>query len=101
MSQVSRNVTEVSDGFLRGKRYLIHDRDPLFTIAFSETLASADEARRRVRAGEKANVKERCRISCPSTKVAIRVAQRGDSMSLGSDPSFVERWIEPDFLNGY
>jgi putative transposase len=41
MSQVSRNVTDVSDGFLTGKRILIHDRDPLFTAAFRETLASA------------------------------------------------------------
>ena len=41
MSQVSRNVTDISDGFLTGKRYLIHDRDPLFTGAFRETLASA------------------------------------------------------------
>jgi putative transposase len=31
MSQVSRNVTDASDGFLMGKRFLIHDRDPLFT----------------------------------------------------------------------
>jgi putative transposase len=38
MSQVSRNVTDASDGFLTGKRYLIHDRDPLFTSAFRETL---------------------------------------------------------------
>ena len=41
MSQMSRNVTDVSDGFLAGKRFLIHDRDPLFTVAFRETLASA------------------------------------------------------------
>jgi putative transposase len=41
MSQMSRNVTDVSDGFLTGKRFLIHDRDPLFTVAFRETLASA------------------------------------------------------------
>jgi putative transposase len=41
MNQVSRNVTDASDGFLTGKRYLIHDRDPLFTSAFRETLASA------------------------------------------------------------
>jgi putative transposase len=31
MKQVARNVTDSVDGFLRGKRYLIHDRDPLFT----------------------------------------------------------------------
>jgi transposase InsO family protein len=41
MSQVSRNVTDATDGFLRGKRFLIHDRDPLFTVAFGETLAAA------------------------------------------------------------
>jgi transposase InsO family protein len=42
MSQVSRNVTDASDGFLTGKRFLIHDRDPRFTVAFRETLAAAD-----------------------------------------------------------
>jgi putative transposase len=41
MSQVSRNVTDASDGFLTGKRFLIHDRDPLFTVAFRHTLADA------------------------------------------------------------
>jgi transposase InsO family protein len=41
MSQVSRNVTDATDGFLTGKRFLIHDRDPRFTVAFRETLASA------------------------------------------------------------
>jgi putative transposase len=29
MTQVARNVTDPIDGFLKGKRYLIHDRDPL------------------------------------------------------------------------
>ena len=37
MSQVSRNVTDVSDGFLTDKRFLIHDRDPLFTVAVGAT----------------------------------------------------------------
>jgi putative transposase len=41
MNQVSRNVTDVGDGFLTGKRFLIHDRDPLFTLAFRQTLAAA------------------------------------------------------------
>jgi putative transposase len=41
ISQVSRNVTDANDGFLTGKRFLIHDRDPLFTLAFRETLAAA------------------------------------------------------------
>ncbi len=41
MAQVARNLTDVEDGFLVGKKYLIHDRDPLFTAEFRETLASA------------------------------------------------------------
>jgi len=41
MSQISRNLTDVHDGCLRRKRYLIHDRDPLFTVNFQETLAAA------------------------------------------------------------
>jgi transposase InsO family protein len=31
IQQIARNLTDRVDGFLRGKRYLIHDRDPLFT----------------------------------------------------------------------
>ena len=31
MKQAARNLTDMWDGFLLGKRYLIHDRDPLFT----------------------------------------------------------------------
>ena len=38
MSQVARNLTDCFDGFLNGKRFLIHDRDPLYTAQFTETL---------------------------------------------------------------
>ncbi len=41
MSQVARNLTDCFDGFLVGKRYLIHDRDPLYTAQFTNTLATA------------------------------------------------------------
>ncbi len=41
MTQISRNWTDEVDGFLVGKRFLIHDRDPLFTAEFRETLAAA------------------------------------------------------------
>lgn len=41
MSQVSRNLTNLDDGFLNGSHYLIHDRDPLFTTAFRGVLKSA------------------------------------------------------------
>ena len=30
----ARNLTDVVDGILKGKRCLIHDRDPLFTTEF-------------------------------------------------------------------
>jgi hypothetical protein len=31
MMQIARNLTDAIDGFLRSKKYLIHDRDPLYT----------------------------------------------------------------------
>ena len=34
MSQIARNLTDSEGGILIGKRYLIHDRDPLFTAEF-------------------------------------------------------------------
>ena len=33
--QVARNLTDCVSGFLLGKRYLIHDRDPLYTTGFT------------------------------------------------------------------
>ena len=39
MNQIARNLTDAVDGLLKGKRYLIHDRDPLFTAEFLSTLA--------------------------------------------------------------
>jgi putative transposase len=41
MKQVARNLTDGMDGFLIGKRYLLHDRDPLFTDEFRSVLAAA------------------------------------------------------------
>ena len=41
MEQVGRNLVDIEDGFLRGQRYLIHDRDPLFTQHFQQALATA------------------------------------------------------------
>ena len=41
MSQIGRNLTDVVDGLLAGKRYLIHDRDPLFTEEFLSILKAA------------------------------------------------------------
>jgi transposase InsO family protein len=39
--QVARNLIGDFSGFLREKRFLIHDRDPLFTRGFRELLQSA------------------------------------------------------------
>jgi hypothetical protein len=41
MSQVALNLTDAAEGFLGGKRYLIHGWDPLFTAEFLETLAAS------------------------------------------------------------
>ena len=41
MKQVARNLTNMWDGFLLGIRYLIHDRDPLFTEEVRELLRDA------------------------------------------------------------
>ena len=38
MLQYARNLTDAQEGFLKGKRFLIHDRDPLFTAKFRDTL---------------------------------------------------------------
>jgi len=38
VTQCSRHLTDPVDGFLGGKRFLLHDRDPLFSQAFRETL---------------------------------------------------------------
>jgi putative transposase len=41
MAQIARNLTDVIDGFFTGKRYLIHDRDPLYTKEFLKVIASS------------------------------------------------------------
>ncbi|MHC4759085.1 MAG: integrase core domain-containing protein [Planctomycetota bacterium] len=41
MKQIARNLTDPIDGFLKDKKYLIHDRDTLFTEDFNMILKSA------------------------------------------------------------
>src|SRR5262249_4731280 len=41
MKQVARNLTDSVDGFLKGKRYLIHDRDPMFAADVRDVFQSA------------------------------------------------------------
>ncbi|HJL14440.1 MAG TPA: helix-turn-helix domain-containing protein [Sandaracinaceae bacterium LLY-WYZ-13_1] len=39
MMQIGRNLTDAVDGFITGKRFLIVDRDPLYTAAFRRLLS--------------------------------------------------------------
>jgi transposase InsO family protein len=39
MSRIGRNLADAVGGILNGKRYLIHDREPLFTTEFLDMLA--------------------------------------------------------------
>jgi transposase InsO family protein len=41
MSQIARNLTDAVDGFFTGKRYLIHDRDPLYTNEFTRIISES------------------------------------------------------------
>ncbi len=41
MKQIARNLTDVVDGYLKKTKYLIHDRDPLYTREFADILACA------------------------------------------------------------
>jgi putative transposase len=55
MEQIGRNLTDAFDGFLSRHRYLICDRDPLFTKSFRDILSAAgigDAALRRDQQGE-------------------------------------------------
>ena len=42
--EVGRDLTDDFSGFLKGKRFLIHDRDPLYTRGFHEILGRAGVA---------------------------------------------------------
>ncbi len=41
MTQIARNISDTVDGLVSRKRYLIHDRDPLFTAEFLNILADS------------------------------------------------------------
>ena len=41
MEQIARNLTDGFDGFLKDCKFLIHDRDPLFTSEFRKILKGA------------------------------------------------------------
>ena len=39
-TQIARNMCDMWDGFMLGKKYLIHDRDPLFNKRFDSVFES-------------------------------------------------------------
>ena len=41
MKQIARNITDSENGFLKDNKYLIHDRDPLYTKDFDEFIESS------------------------------------------------------------
>ena len=41
MEQVGRNLTACEEGILKTKRFLIHDRDPLYTDKFLDILGQS------------------------------------------------------------
>ena len=41
MAQMARDLVDAEDGFLLGKRYVLMDRDPLYTEAFRGILKNA------------------------------------------------------------
>ena len=48
VDEIARDIGDPIDGLLVGKRYLIHDRDPLFTAEFLEMLAHGEGSLRKV-----------------------------------------------------
>ena len=57
MEQMARNLTDPGEGFLRTLRYLLHDRDPLYTDDFE---GDSQEQRRQPRASSSAQSQSQC-----------------------------------------
>jgi putative transposase len=76
MSQIARNLTDAVDGILTGRRYLIHDRDPLFTSEFLNLLAKVGVE----------SVKLPPRLACAGSFSLVRSAKLSALHSLGHSP---------------
>lgn len=63
MREIARNLTDAEDGFLAEMRYLILDRDPLYTMGFREMLGD-------------------CAVTC------LRLPARSPNLN-----AFAERWV--------
>ncbi len=61
MMQGARNLVDPADGFLRNASYLIHDRDPLFTKAWTTLLLDVSRCRCRLESSRTLPSSARCR----------------------------------------
>jgi len=84
MSQIARNLTDCVEGLLTGKRYLIHDRDPLFTDEFLRTLkvANVESVKLPARSPNQPHRKLARRCSTPDSE-RNALARRGHGAAMG------------------
>jgi transposase InsO family protein len=93
MTQVARNLTDGVDGFLIGKRYLLHDRDPLFTDEFRGVFAAAglECLRLPVRSPNLSSVAERFVLSIKSECLS-KLVPLGESHLRRAVSEYVEHY---------
>jgi putative transposase len=93
MAQVARNLTVSIDVFLRGKKYLVIDRDTKFTEAFRKTLAGAgvETGLTAVRAPKMNAIAERF-VKTIKDECLSRMAFLGEGMLRRAIKEFVEHY---------
>ena len=62
MQQIARNLTDIEDGFLQGKRYVLMDRDTKFSKRFREILEGAG-------GGGSASTAQESQLECPPREI--------------------------------
>src|SRR5262245_46800418 len=70
MTQTARKLTDAQDGFLRSVRYLILDRDPLYTTAFRRMLQESGVRPLLLPPGVQTSTPMRKGSSCPPSPSA-------------------------------
>ncbi len=94
VTQLARNVTDPDDGFLRSRRFLIHDRDPLFSNAVRDgdltrrpTTSTRGAVLRRVKRfvvsipGDGVRSTERASTSAGSEAIVLALAPDGSALA--------------------
>ncbi len=80
MNQIGRNVSDAVDGILNGKRYLIHDRDPLFTTEFQNILASVTSVKLPPQSPNLKNYASYCTSLAPFDTFSCAMRRRSESL---------------------